>query len=128
MVQMEDSFDSNIYSGDNFSSSLNDSTPNPAFQYPLPIFLILFFIIGLPWNALVIGIIFRKNLFTRPSVMLMLSLAITVPPVFRVDFLCFFVFFVCSESYFLQYSSEKSQSWQECRQVTPHHNCMVKIY
>ena len=46
----------------------------------------------------------------------------TVPPVFRVDFLCFLVFFVCSESYFLQYSSEKSQSWQECRQVTPHHN------
>ena len=30
---------------------------------------------------------------------------------------------MCSESYFLQYSSEKSQSWQECRQVTPHHNC-----
>ena len=53
------------------------STPNPAFQYPLPIFLFLFFIIGLPWNALVIGIIFRKNLFTRPSVMLMLSLAIS---------------------------------------------------
>ena len=52
----------------------------------------------------------------------------TVPQVFRVDFLCFLVFFVCSESYFLQYSSEKSQSWQECRQVTPHHNCMVKIY
>ena len=34
------------------------------------------------------------------------------------------VFFVCFESYFLQYSSEKSQSWQECRQVT-HHSCRV---
>ena len=77
MVQMEDSFGSGIYSGDNFSSSLNDSTHNPAFQYPLPIFLFLFFIIGLPWNALVIGIILKKNLFTRPSVMLMLSLAIS---------------------------------------------------
>ena len=77
MVQMEDSFDSGIYSGDNFSSSLNDSTPNPAFQYPLPIFLFLFFIIGLPWNALVIGIILKKKLFTRPSIMLMLNVAIS---------------------------------------------------
>ena len=77
MVQMEDSFDSSIYSGDNFSSCHNDSAPNPAFQYPLPIFLFLFFIIGLPWNALVIGIILKKNLFTRPSVMLMLNLAIS---------------------------------------------------
>ena len=74
---MEDGFGSGIYSGDNFSSSLNDSAPNPAFQYPLPIFLNLFFIIGIPWNALVIGIILKKKLlFTRPSVMLMLSLAI----------------------------------------------------
>jgi hypothetical protein len=38
--------------------------------------LLLFFIIGLPWNALVIGIILKKKLFTRPSVMLMLNLAI----------------------------------------------------
>ena len=52
----------------------------------------------------------------------------TVPQVFRVDFLCFLVFFVCSESYFLQYSSEKSQSWQECRQVTPHHSSRVKLF
>ena len=38
-----------------------------------------------------------------------------VPQAFRVDFFVFFgVFFVCFESYFLQYSSEKSQSWQEC--------------
>ena len=77
MVQMEDSFGSSIYSGDNLSSYQNDSAPNPAFQYPLPIFLFLFFIIGLPWNALVIGIILKKNLFTRPSVMLMLTLAIS---------------------------------------------------
>ena len=55
-------------------------------------------------------------------------LPLTVPQVFRVDFLCFLVFFACSESYFLQYSSEKSQSWQECRQVTPHHGCRVKTF
>ena len=73
---MEDSFGSGIYSGDNFSGYHNDSAPNPALQYPLPIFSFLFFIIGLPWNALVMGIILKKNLFTRPSVMLMLSLAI----------------------------------------------------
>ena len=36
--------------------------------------------------------------------------------------------FVCSELYFLQYSSEKSQSWQECRQVTLHHSCRVKMF
>ena len=30
-------------------------------------FLILFFIIGLPWNALVVGIILKKKLFIRPS-------------------------------------------------------------
>ena len=74
---MEDSFGSGIYSGDNFSGYHNDSAPNPAFQYPIPIFSFLFFIIGLPWNALVIGIILRKKLFTRPSVMLMLNLAIS---------------------------------------------------
>ena len=77
MVQMEDSFGSGIYSGDNFSSYHNDSAPNPALQYPITIFLFLFFIIGIPWNALVIGIILKKNLFTRPSVMLMLNLAIS---------------------------------------------------
>ena len=49
----------------------------------------------------------------------------TVPQAFRVGFL---VFFVCFESYFLQYSSEKYQSWQECRQVTPHHSCRVKMF
>ena len=70
---MEDGFGSGIYSGDNFSGY----APNPALQYPLPIFSFLFFIIGLPWNVLVIGIILKKKLlFTRPSVMLMLSLAI----------------------------------------------------
>ena len=37
--------------------------------------ILLFFIIGLPWNALVIGIILKKKLFTRPSVMLLLNLA-----------------------------------------------------
>lgn len=34
-------------------------------------FIALFFVIGLPWNALVIGIILRKKLFTQPPLMLM---------------------------------------------------------
>jgi hypothetical protein len=39
-------------------------------------FMLVFFTIGLPWNALVIGIIFNKKLHTRPSVMLLLNLAV----------------------------------------------------
>ena len=39
-------------------------------------FSLLFFLVGLPWNALVIGIILKKKLFTRPTYMLMLNLAI----------------------------------------------------
>lgn len=38
--------------------------------------VLLFVIIGLPWNAIVIGIILKQKLFTRPSVMLLLHLAI----------------------------------------------------
>ena len=38
--------------------------------------LLLFFLVGLPWNGLVIGIILKKKLFTRPTYMLMLNLAI----------------------------------------------------
>ena len=52
----------------------------------------------------------------------------TVLQALRVDFLCFLVFFVCFKSYFLQYSSEKSQSWQDCKQVIPHHSCRVKMF
>ena len=39
-------------------------------------FSILFFLVGLPWNALVIGIILKKKLFTRPTYLLLLNLAI----------------------------------------------------
>ena len=39
-------------------------------------FMLLFFLVGVPWNLLVIGVIVKKKLFTRPSVMLMLNLAI----------------------------------------------------
>ena len=73
---MEDSFG---WGGDNSSDNqldYNESTVDAAFKYLIPIFLFLFFIIGLPLNVLVIGIIFKKKLFTRPSVMLMLNLAI----------------------------------------------------
>ena len=37
--------------------------------------VLLFIIIGIPWNALVIGTILKRKLFTRPSVMLLLNLA-----------------------------------------------------
>ena len=39
-------------------------------------FALLFFLVGLPWNALVIGIILKKKLFTHPTYMLMLNLTI----------------------------------------------------
>ncbi len=40
-------------------------------------FTLLFYVLGLPWNILVIGIILKRKLFTRPSVMLLLNLAIS---------------------------------------------------
>ena len=41
----------------------------------------------------------------------------TVLQAYRVDFFAVLVCVFCVfESYFLQYSSEKSQSWQECRE------------
>jgi hypothetical protein len=39
-------------------------------------FMLLYFIIGVPWNALVIGVIVKKKLFTQPPLLLMLNLAI----------------------------------------------------
>ena len=39
--------------------------------------ILFFFLIGLPWNVMVIGIILKKKLYSQPSLMLMLSLAIT---------------------------------------------------
>ena len=38
--------------------------------------IILLLLTGLPWNALVIAVIVKKKLYTRPSVMLMLNLAV----------------------------------------------------
>lgn len=38
--------------------------------------IILLLLMGLPWNALVIAVIVKKKLYTRPSVMLMLNLAV----------------------------------------------------
>ena len=39
--------------------------------------MLLFVLIGLPWKAVVIGIILKKKIYSHPSVMLMLNLAIT---------------------------------------------------
>ena len=44
--------------------------------YAIAAFALLFVLVGLPWNALVIGIIIKKKLFTRPTYMLLLNLAI----------------------------------------------------
>ena len=40
-------------------------------------FMLLFFIVGVPWNVAVIGIILRRKLYAQPSLMLMLNLTIT---------------------------------------------------
>ena len=45
--------------------------------YANTVFMLLYFPIGLPWNTMVIGIILKKKLYSRPSVMLMFNLAIT---------------------------------------------------
>ena len=45
--------------------------------YGISVVLSLYFIIGLPWNIVVIGIIIAKRLFTQPALMLMLNLAVT---------------------------------------------------
>ena len=53
----------------------------------------------------------------------------TVPQVLEYIFLEYiFGVYWCFESSFLQYSSDKSQSWQECRQVTPNHSCRLKMF
>ena len=40
------------------------------------VFMLLFLLIGLPWNVMVIGIILKKKLYSQPSLMLMLNLAV----------------------------------------------------
>ena len=32
-------------------------------------FMLLFFLVGVPWNLLVIGVIVEKKLFTRPNLL-----------------------------------------------------------
>ena len=40
-------------------------------------FLILFMLIGIPWNLLLIVIIIKKHLFQQPAILLLLNLAVT---------------------------------------------------
>ena len=63
-----------LFNNNNSSSILVSQYVNNG--YVIGAFSLLFLIIGLPWNALVIGIILKKKLFTRPTYMLMLNLAI----------------------------------------------------
>ena len=74
-----------------FNSSLNSSSNSDEInRYLNSIFILLFFLIGLPWNAIVIGIVLKKKLYSHPSVMLILNLAISnflvclliMPPIF----------------------------------------------
>ena len=62
-----------------FGNLTNESSIDSKFDYNGYVnggFAILFFLVGLPWNGLVIGIILKKKLFTRPTYMLMLNLAV----------------------------------------------------
>ena len=48
-----------------------------AANLTLSAFLILFMLIGIPWNLLLIVIIIKKRLFKKPAVLLLLNLAVT---------------------------------------------------
>jgi hypothetical protein len=41
------------------------------------VFLLLFLVVGLPWNLLVIATIVKQRLYTQPTIILLLSLVIT---------------------------------------------------
>ena len=77
---METSLNSGIdYDTDNLA--MRNGTINRTVGYVNAAFMLLFLTIGLPRNAMVIGIVLRKKLFTRPSVMLLLNLATLNMPV-----------------------------------------------
>ena len=59
------------------NSSDFDSNITVKVGYVNGTFTLLFFLIGLPWNIMVIAIILKKKLYSQPSVMLMLNLAIS---------------------------------------------------
>ena len=59
------------------NATLNDTSDSTSVTGNInAAFMLLYFVIGFPWNVLVIGIIVKKKLYTRPSVMLLLNLAI----------------------------------------------------
>jgi hypothetical protein len=45
--------------------------------YAVAVLLILFFLLGVPWNLLVICSIIKRKIYTQPIIMLMLNLAVT---------------------------------------------------
>ena len=55
--------------GDPFSATTNG--------YIVSSFMLLFLLVGLPWNIMVVAIILKKHLFMQPVVMLMLNLAVS---------------------------------------------------
>ena len=58
-----------VQPGDGFNFTING--------YIISAIMIIFLLLGLPWNCLVIGIILKQRLFTQPPFMLMLNLALT---------------------------------------------------
>ena len=64
---------------DDYSDYRNDSDQlmiEKEIGYMNAAVALLFMIIGIPWNGLVIAVILRKKMFSRPSGMLLLNLAI----------------------------------------------------
>ena len=52
------------------------STEEIVMRYFNLALMLLFFLIGLPWNVMVIGVTLKKKLYSQPSLMLMLNLAV----------------------------------------------------
>ena len=58
-------------------SPLDPNFDNIANGYAIATILILFMLVGLPWNLWVLSVILHKSLYSQPIVMLMLNLTIT---------------------------------------------------
>jgi hypothetical protein len=58
-------------------SPIDPNFDNVANGYAISSILILFMLVGLPWNLWVLGVILHKSLYSQPIVMLMLNLTIT---------------------------------------------------
>ena len=62
--------------GSTHQVNLTSSSEEIALRYFNSALMLLFFLIGLPWNIMVIGIILKKKLYSQPSLILLLNLAV----------------------------------------------------